>query len=127
MTGTARVGETLTADKGTWTGTPTIAYDYRWQRCAADGTQVRDRPGRDRREVQLAAADKGSTLRVIVLAGNWVSSVSQAASAATGVVGEAPKAESPPSERRPGRDARDARLRLRLRSEPASRPRARPG
>ncbi len=97
VTGTARVGETLTADKGTWTGTPTIAYDYRWQRCAADGTKCATVPGATAAKYELAAADKGSTLRVIVLAGNWVSSVSQAASAATVVVGEAPKAESPPS------------------------------
>jgi hypothetical protein len=37
-----------------------------------------------------------------VLAGNWVSSVSQAASAATAVVREAPKPATPPASDRPG-------------------------
>ena len=35
--GLARDGSTLTADPGTWNGTPTITYDYQWQRCDAAG------------------------------------------------------------------------------------------
>jgi hypothetical protein len=35
VTGTLRDGSTLTADTGTWTGTPAIVHTYRWQRCLA--------------------------------------------------------------------------------------------
>ena len=97
VAGTERVGETLTATNGTWTGTATIAYDYRWQRCRADGTRCATIAGERGSRYTLTAADEGSTLRVVVLAGNWISSVSQAASAVTGTVREAPKAATPPS------------------------------
>lgn len=33
LSGTAQVGQTLTAATGTWTGTPAPTYSYRWQRC----------------------------------------------------------------------------------------------
>jgi hypothetical protein len=91
VTGTARAGETLTATKGTWTGTPAIAYDYRWQRCDDKGAKCRTITGANASTYKLDAADAGATVRVVVLAGNWISSVSQAASAVTDVVKEAPK------------------------------------
>ena len=34
--GTARIGATLTANRGIWTGDPT-SYRYQWVRCAASG------------------------------------------------------------------------------------------
>ncbi|MDA0161522.1 hypothetical protein OM076_14695 [Solirubrobacter ginsenosidimutans] len=92
VTGTARAGETLTATKGTWAGTATIAYDYRWQRCDDKGAKCKTIATGP--SYKLDAADAGSTVRVVVLAGNWISSVSQAASAVTGVVKDAPKAET---------------------------------
>jgi hypothetical protein len=94
VSGTARPGETLTATKGTWTGTAAIAYDYRWQRCDGKGVNCKTIAGANGSTYKLDAADAGSTVRVVVLAGNWISSVSQAASAATDVVKDAPKAET---------------------------------
>jgi hypothetical protein len=36
IAGTGKVGETLTASTGTWSGSPT-SYNYAWQRCNANG------------------------------------------------------------------------------------------
>jgi hypothetical protein len=68
ITGTARAGEVLTAQNGTWENSPT-GFRYRWLRCnplgnscvllAADGKTYR-----------VAQADVGSTLRVRVTAIN---------------------------------------------------------
>ncbi len=41
ITGTARVGETLTVQNGTWTNNPT-AFQYQWQRCSAAGASCVD-------------------------------------------------------------------------------------
>ncbi len=37
VSGTPRVGETLTASPGGWSGTAPISYAYSWQRCTAGG------------------------------------------------------------------------------------------
>jgi hypothetical protein len=90
ITGTARVGETLTAAGGDWTGTPTIVLDHQWQRCDAHGAGCVNLAGATAASYTAVADDAQRTLRVVVLAGNWISSVSQAASAPTGVVADPP-------------------------------------
>ena len=35
ISGTARVGQTLTVNKGTWTGTPTPKFTRKWYACTA--------------------------------------------------------------------------------------------
>ena len=83
MSGTAKAGSTLTAGNGSWTGTQPIDYGYQWQRCTPACVNI---PGATEATYHVAAADGSAKLRVVVSAGNWVSSVSQAASQQTGTV-----------------------------------------
>ena len=93
LSGTPRVGDRLTASAGAWTGSPSLAY--RWQRCAPTCTNVAGATGST---YDLTDADKGAKVRVAVLAGNWVSSVSQAFSAQSAEIAARPVAEKPPAE-----------------------------
>jgi hypothetical protein len=104
VSGSPQVGQTLTAGTGTWSGTPTITYGYQWQRCNAQGAGCTNIAGANGATYVVTAADSGATLRVVVSAGNWISSVSQAASA---VVGKTPPVTTgsggqPGSQPRPG-------------------------
>ena len=84
VTGTPKVGERLTATGGTWTGTPEIARRLRWQRC--EGTTCTAVAGATGETYDVTAADLGSSLRVVVTAGNWISAVGLAVSPRTAVV-----------------------------------------
>ncbi|HVP03108.1 MAG TPA: hypothetical protein VMT10_11105 [Solirubrobacteraceae bacterium] len=88
-TGTAQDGSTLTADPGTWTGTPTIAYSYQWQRCDSGGTNCADISGATGATLDLTGTDIGHVERVIVTATNVAGSAS-ATSAPTAAVQPAP-------------------------------------
>jgi hypothetical protein len=75
ISGRAEQGRTLTASRGTWTGTEPIAYAFQWVRCGADG----GRPdggdcaivsGADERDYRLGRADVGFRMRVRVTASN---------------------------------------------------------
>jgi hypothetical protein len=84
ITGTPRVGETLTAQNGTWTNNPT-AYGYQWQRCNASGGGCVNVPGAVERTYLLGTSDRGRTMRVRVTAAN-ADGAANARSAPTGVV-----------------------------------------
>src|SRR3954467_13980155 len=45
VSGTAAVGQTLTASPGTWSGTTPISYSYDWRRCSPSGGDCRTIPG----------------------------------------------------------------------------------
>ena len=91
VSGSAKVGSTLSAGRGSWTGTEPIDYGYQWQRCASACVNI---PGATDASYRVAAADGTAKLRVVVSAGNWISSVSQAASAVTDAVPKADSAKS---------------------------------
>ena len=67
ITGDARVGQELTADEGTWTGSPT-SYSFQWQRCDIDAVSCVDVPGATGRSYGVRILDLGFRLRVQVVA-----------------------------------------------------------
>ena len=97
IAGTLRDGETLTADPRAWNGTQPMVMTYRWQRCDATGAACVDIPGATDDEYELAAADVGRTVRVVVTGTN-VAGVASETAAATGVIAPAPPRNlTPPS------------------------------
>ena len=63
--GVLKVGRTLTAAKGTWTGSPTPTYAYQWYRCTATGVAAATVPvtctviaGATKSTYKLLTADK---------------------------------------------------------------------
>jgi hypothetical protein len=94
LTGTAKVGEKLGVAGDTWNATQPISRRFRWQRCDAKGLSCASISGATGAGYEVTASDVGSTLRAVVLAGNWISSVSQAATPVTGVVAKPPERKS---------------------------------
>jgi hypothetical protein len=67
--GKAMVGQTLTTDKGEWSGNPSD-YTYRWQRCDNDGQSCGDIDNATAKTYKLTDADVGNTVRAQVTAKN---------------------------------------------------------
>ena len=75
ISGQAEQGRTLSASRGSWTGTGSISYAYRWVRCGPDGgrpdaSNCGSIPGATRSRYELVGADLGYRLRVRVTASN---------------------------------------------------------
>lgn len=96
ITGTAREGETLSADPGTWTGTAPINYTYEWQRCNATGASCAAIASATGKTYALTKTDAGATLRVRVTATDNTGATS-ATSVPTAVVANATPATGCPS------------------------------
>ncbi|MCY7302055.1 MAG: hypothetical protein LH654_03285 [Thermoleophilia bacterium] len=69
ISGTPKVAQVLTADNGTWTGSPT-AYSYAWQRCDADIVSCTNLVGATGKTYAVRIDDLGYRLRVSVTARN---------------------------------------------------------
>ncbi len=87
ISGNAFVGQTLTANNGTWSGTPT--FTYQWRRCDAAGANCNDIVPFTAQTYLVQGADSGMTLRVVVTATNGAGATS-ATTAQTGIVNAAP-------------------------------------
>ena len=72
INGTPTVGQTLTADPGSWSGAAPITYGYQWLRCDRPGNTCGPIKGATRSTYKLSAADAGHAIRVIVGAKNAV-------------------------------------------------------
>jgi hypothetical protein len=68
VTGTAKVGSTLTVSNGTWSGSPT-AYTYQWQSCTSS-TSCTDIAGAANQTYVVRNTDAGKKLRAVVTASN---------------------------------------------------------
>ena len=97
ITGTPAVGQTLRAEPGTWTGSPT-RYAYQWQRCDPSGASCADLPAATGQAYAVVDADFGTTIRVQVTATNEAGNAT-ATSAPTALVQAAgpPASTSPPT------------------------------
>jgi hypothetical protein len=69
ISGTPKVGSTLTANDGTWTNAPT-SFTYQWQRCASDGRGCGDLTSGTSKTYSPTTGDVGHALRVVVTAVN---------------------------------------------------------
>ena len=87
ISGTAKVGSTLSANDGTWSNSPT-SFSYQWQRCASDGRGCGDITSATSKSYTPVTGDVGHTLRVVVTASNTDGKAS-ATSAATDPVNSA--------------------------------------
>lgn len=83
--GPTAVGKLLSAENGTWSGTPALSFAHQWRRCDADGANCADIAAADGATYRAAEADAGARLRVVVTATNAVGTAS-ATSAASPVV-----------------------------------------
>lgn len=101
ITGTPTVGQTLTAENGTWSNNP-ASFTYQWLRCNGGGNACVGVANATQKTYTLVGADAGRTIRVQVTATNADGSAS-ARSAQTATVAErtgssaAPKNTSPPT------------------------------
>lgn len=76
ISGTARIGEALTASQGTWSGTTPLTYAYQWQRCDKNGASCNAITGATSASYTLTSNDMNNTLRVRVTASNSAGSSS---------------------------------------------------
>ena len=94
VSGTAQVGQTLSATTGSWSGTSPISFAYKWQDCNSSGASCTAIAGATSGSYLLASSDQGYTIRAVVTASNSTGSAS-ASSAQTAVVQAAPAPVAP--------------------------------
>jgi hypothetical protein len=97
ISGSVVVGQTLTADPGSWTNSPT-GYGYQWLQCDSGGASCVAISGAAASTYVLVRADLGKTIRVTVTASNDAGSSAPATSNQTvKVAGTLPQNTSAPT------------------------------
>lgn len=90
ISGTVKVGQTLSASTGTWSGTAPISYSYRWARCSSSCSAI---SGAAASSYTLTSGDVGQKISVVVTATNTAGSA-QAGAAEVGPVVASPSGPS---------------------------------
>jgi hypothetical protein len=85
ISGTASQGQMLTETNGSWSNSPT-SFGYQWEDCDSSGNACSAITGATAQTYTLAAADVGSTIRVVEAASNAAGAGSPASSVHTAVV-----------------------------------------
>ncbi len=88
VSGTAKTGQTLTANPGSWVGLAALSYTYQWQRCNREGGGCANITGATSSTYVLASADAGKSDRVLVAAAEAGANTAMAASAGELIAGE---------------------------------------
>src|SRR5918995_1252035 len=96
ISGTARVGSRLEANRGQWAADQPITYSYVWLRCNDKGDNCSEIQGANDTSYEIRDSDTGRTIRVRVVARNDRGSTS-AISNPTGVVGSNQPPPPPPT------------------------------
>jgi hypothetical protein len=85
VSGTAQIGQALTASSGSWAGDTPITFTYAWERCDTAGSGCAAIAGATGNVYSVVGADGGHTLRTAVTAHNS-SGTATAESTQTGTV-----------------------------------------
>ena len=91
ITGPDEIGQTLSAEKGIWTGEGSLAYDDKWERCNEKGESCNAIPGATASSYTPSSSDVGKTLKIVVTAEGTAGKES-VSSAATPVIESEPLA-----------------------------------
>jgi hypothetical protein len=70
ISGSAHVGQRLTASNGVWNSATTSTYTFQWSRCNSDGTSCSNVSGATGQSYGVGQVDLGNAIRVIVTAKN---------------------------------------------------------
>ncbi len=96
ISGTKRVGETLSATFGSWTGSPSsFTYSYQWKRASTSGGSYINIDSETRDLYVLDEDDVGKFIKVSVVASNMVGQSISALSSATTVINDLPDSVVP--------------------------------
>jgi hypothetical protein len=96
ISGTARDGETLIGDRGTWSGTPPLDYSYQWRRCD-DALTCSDIAGATNLDYTLTSGDAGKQVALEVTAANEAGTATSTSALTDTVAGVPPSNSSAPT------------------------------
>ncbi len=92
ISGTTEIGQTLTAETGTWHGEPPYTYTYQWETCEPAAEECQLLTDATTQTLTITPDMAGSRLRVSIIAASGMASAT-ARSAPSGLIAEGPPSE----------------------------------